>query len=359
VKTIPLLLCTLPGILAAPLAVAQTANGGMVTLRGGGLEVSADLSGWTRQLGTAVLDGNYVRLGQYTKPAGQVLSLLVDRPPEGVDLAAVCQHSLQNGAGDTPPKVLEQAAFAGKPACLFTLTLQFRRSLRGDALRRPVAGAALLGERKRQGHRAGREELERVVASLSATRYQSAPGKLQQADISDPEVAMAERYQGCSDKSKDFTCRALAAFKVGTRPSGRPSPTGVAGISIPVIFDKDVAGVLDITPSAGFIVVSNTGFSRGESGTKLRKEQEKAAKELIAAVKAGKQPPGDNWYVAAARSANAVKPAALAERSMIAPNGGAAKLYLRETSMGLVCLGLMGDPTGRLRGMLLEVYPAP
>ena len=42
---------------------------------------------------------------------------------------------------------------------------------------------------------------------------------------------------------------------------------------------------------------------------------------------------------------------------MIMPTSGTGKLYLRETSAGLVCMGLVPGPQGAVIGMLIEVYP--
>lgn len=44
---------------------------------------------------------------------------------------------------------------------------------------------------------------------------------------------------------------------------------------------------------------------------------------------------------------------------MMVPTGGTGKLYLRETTIGLVCLGLVPGPQGTLVGALLEIYPKP
>lgn len=105
-------------------------------------------------------------------------------------------------------------------------------------------------------------------------------------------------------------------------------------------------------------MVSDTAVRLDHLPGKLGKEKEKAAKEVISAVKAGHQPPDGNLIVAAARSATETHPAALAERSMIVPSEGPGKLYLRETAVGLVCVGLLPGLQGAPpMGILLEIYP--
>jgi len=203
----------------------------------------------------------------------------------------------------------------------------------------------------------GSEVLESVVMSLSATPYDNAPGELLQADLSDAEVALVEHYQGCNAKSKDFICRSLAAFKSGTRPSGRPSPVGFAGLSLPIVFDRSVAGAMEALETAGFIVVSDTTIGIGNLSGALSKGREKASKELIGAIKAGKPLPSGNLIVEAARSMTGSQPAVFAERSMMVPTGGAGKWYLRETTTGLVCLGLMPGLEGAVLGAVRGVYP--
>jgi len=347
------------GWLLAIVATAQSPNSNRTTLRGGGLEVDVDLTGWTQTEGPAVFHGTYVRLGQFVTKF-QVLSLLVDQPPPGTDLQGVCEHAVQSYSTRTGLKILEQTTVAGKAACLFMFP---------DAgQRRNLYVEMLFEDRWLELHYSapdvgksvelGRQALEPVVASLSAKRYEDSPGDLQQPDITDSTIAFVEYAQGCGAKSKDFICLALAAFKAGTRPSGRPSPVGIAGISVPVIFDKALDAAAGLRTTAGFIVLSDTAVRLDHLPGKLSKEQEKAAKEVISAVKAGRQPPGGNLIAAAARSATETHPAALAERSMIVPSEGPGKLYLRETAVGLVCVGLLPGPQGAPpMGILLEIYP--
>ena len=351
-----LFVCTLWPILA----FAQTPASQGQTLRGGGLEVRADLSGWTQTEGPAVFGGTYVRLGNFTKSNDRMLSILVDRTPPGVtDLESLCQHATKSYGGATGLKMLQRMTVAGKAGCLFTFPTA--------AQRRNFYVEMLFGDRWLELHYSapdggksvelGSEVLESVVISLSAKPYNNAPGELLQADITDAEVAMVEHYQGCNAKSKDFICRSLAAFKSGARPSGRPIPVGFAGISLPIFFDRSLAGVVVVPETAGFIVVSDTTIGTGNP--QPSKERERASKELIGAIKAGKPLPSGNLIVEAARSATESLPAVLAERSMMVPSGGTGKLYLRETSIGLVCLGLLPGPQGTLVGALLEVYPKP
>jgi len=344
-----LFVCTLWPILA-----------GAQTFRGGGLEVSADLSGWTQTEGPAVLKGTYVRLGNFTKSNDEVLSILVDRTPPGVtDLESLCQHATKSYGGAKSVKVLQPSTVAGKAGCLLTFPTAGRR--------RNFYVEMLFGDRWLELHfsapdggksvELGSEVLESVVMSLSAKPYNSAPGELLQADITDGEVALVELSQGCNAKSKDFVCRSLAAFRSGARPSGRPSPVGFAGMSLPVIFDRSLAGAVADLETAGFIVVSDTTAGLGDLPPS--NGLEKASKELIGAIKAGKPLPSGNLIVEAARSATESQPALFAERSMLVPTDGAVKLYLRETTIGLVCLGMVPGPGGALVGALLAVYPKP
>ncbi len=332
------------------------------TLRGGGLEVRADLSGWIQTEGSAVLNGTYVRLGNFSKSNDRVLSILVDRTPPGVtDLASLCQHATKSYGGSTGLKVLQPTTVAGKAGCLFTFPTA--------AQRRNFYVEMLFGDRWLELHfsapdggksvELGSEVLESVVISLSAKPYNNTPEELLQADITDAEIALVERLQGCNGKSKDFICRSLAAFRSGARPSGHPIPVGFARISLPIFFDRSLAGAVVVPETAGFIAVSDTTIGRGNLQPAPSKERERASKELIGAIKAGKPLPSGNLIVVAARSAVKSLPAVLAERSMMVPTGGTGKLYLRETTIGLVCLGLVPGPQGTLVGALLEVYPRP
>lgn len=98
------------------LLALQVHGSGVDTLRGGGLEVTADLAGWARQQGPAVLHGNYTRLGLFSAPKGQELSILVDDSPnDATDLKALCQRSEQSyGGAKAGVRVLEPATLAGK-----------------------------------------------------------------------------------------------------------------------------------------------------------------------------------------------------------------------------------------------------
>src|SRR5882724_4689810 len=96
--------------LALP-AVAQTP----LTLRGGGLEVAGDFSGWQQQPGAGVLHGNYYRLGLFYKEKGPALSLLIDEiPRDRADLDSLCNHSAKSWKSVSGLKILEPKTFAGK-----------------------------------------------------------------------------------------------------------------------------------------------------------------------------------------------------------------------------------------------------
>jgi hypothetical protein len=256
-------------------------------------------------------------------------------------------------------KVLESKSVAGTPGCLFTFpTLAQRRNFYVELIfadrwvelhySAPDGGKSI---------DLGRQSLEPIVASLKGKPYDSAPGELLEADITNAEIGLIEQGQGCSAKSKDYICRAIAAFRLGGRPSGRRKPIGLAGVGTVLFFDRSMAGMTDAIgmPEATtlLLVISDTEVQRGSFG-KLTKEQQKADKELIGAIKGGK-PIDGNPLISIAKSATETRPAALAERSMIMP--GTRKLYLRETSIGVIGLGLVAAPNGAPLGAILEVYP--
>jgi hypothetical protein len=82
------------------------------------------------------------------------------------------------------------------------------------------------------------------------------------------------------------------------------------------------------------------------------KDQDKAAKEIVDAVKGGKPLPETNVYVTGAKSAIAAKPARFAEHSLIF-QPSETPLYLRETSAGLVFLGFPKN----IVGFAIGVFP--
>src|SRR5688572_29535668 len=229
-------------VLVAILLTSQASTPATV-LKGGGLEVRADLSGWKQLQGPGILHDNYVSLGLF-EAGGQNLSVLVDIPPRGAtNLANLRSHSLRSYGPSV--ESLETSTVAGKPACMFTLP--------GSAGRRDLYVEMLFEGRWLELHYStpdngkateiGRSALETIVGSMSATRYESKPGELLYVDIAEGEVSVAEKLQGCNAKSKDIRCKALAAFKAGKRPTGRPTPVGFAGMSSMVIFDPVGASV--------------------------------------------------------------------------------------------------------------------
>ena len=187
------------------------------TLRGSGLELIADLTGWKQQQGAALLHGNYARLGVFTAASGQEMSILVDDlPNDASDLRALCLRAEQSyGGAKAGVKMLELETVAGKPACLFTLPTQLNR--RNFYVEMMVVGRWLeIHYSAPEGKDAiplARQSLEALVGSLVAKAYQTRTGELPAADITDDQIALAEHRQGCGARSKDFVCRALAAFR--------------------------------------------------------------------------------------------------------------------------------------------------
>jgi hypothetical protein len=161
------------------------------------------------------------------------------------------------------------------------------------------------------------------------------------------------QLQGCNAKSKDIRCKALAAFKAGNRPTGRATPVGFAGMSSMVMFDPIGASVIDDKPVGGYIVVSDNRVGSGVFSAKLDKEKHKAEKELIEAIKNGKRPPDSNLVVVEAKAASTTQPALVSERSLIFVPGE-RRIYLRETSLGMVSFALPGA-----RGMYIGIYLTP
>jgi hypothetical protein len=335
-------------ILLLVLVAARLSAGEMQTLRGGGIEVSVDLTGWTQQLGPAVLHDDYVRLGQFGAPGGRNLSILLDHlPPNVADLNTLCLGSQQSyGGAKAGVKVLESLTFSAKNACLFTLPTEM--------VRRNLYVEMIVEERWLEIHysapdgrdaiAAGRQSLEAMVASLTAKR-DAAPPELLMADIGDPEVALVQKLQGCGPKSKDCVCRALAAFHDGKRPAGRSAPVGIAGITMPIVFGLNIEG---LEPRPTYVVLSDTRAALGSFGPAKDKQEEKAASQLVRAVKSCQPPDADNALVKIAQSQIAVKPAGQAERSLVVSKG-----FLRETSLGLVFLSLVPNNAG----VLLGVFP--
>jgi hypothetical protein len=321
------------------------------TLYGSGLEITVDLTGWTQQQGAAILHGNYARLGLFSAPKEQDLSILVDDIPQGAtNLNNLCLGSEKSyGGSKAGVKALETETLAGKPACLFTFpTVMNRRNFYVEMM---VEGRWLeIHYSAPDGKDAiglARQSLEAIVASLVSRPLQSQASELPAADISDEEIALGQSRQGCGAKSKDFVCRALAAFKAGRRPAGRPTPVGVAGITIPIVFGLAV-DLIQTRPT--YVVVSDSCASTGGFGESKNKDEDKASSQLIRAVKAGQHPDDNNSLVIAARAQTEAKPAGLAERSLVISRG-----FLRETSMGLIYLAFVPNATG----ILLGVYPTP
>jgi hypothetical protein len=332
--------------------ILQTPNS-PTTLKGSGLEVTADLRGWTLVQGPGILHDDYVRLGLFEGKNDQELSILVDNPPRDIrDLSGLCKSSLQSYKGS---KLLEERTVAQKPACMFDFVAISRRNIYVEML---IEDRWLefhySGPDSRSAAYTGRKALEAIIGSLSATRSEIKPGELLYADITDAEITAAERSLNCNAKSRNISCQALAAFKVGKRPTGRPKPIGVAGAAFLIFFNLPVTlDPLD-KPIVGYLVVSDTRVSALTLGANLSKEQEKAEKEVLDAVNAGKHPDDTNLVVIAARSSSAAAPADLAERSLIF-KPAQIRVFVRETSVGLVGFSLLDS----VPGMFLAIYPTP
>ena len=133
--------------------------------------------------------------------------------------------------------------------------------------------------------------------------------------------------------------------KTGRRPSGRPQPVGIIGITFPLGSDESLVGYLVLSDTA---VRQDTVILKG-------KKEEAAGTELVASLKAGKQPPKNNVLAAMARSQHDAPLALMAERSMLVPLEEPGKTYLRETSEGLVSVSIVSE--GGSVGIVVGVYP--
>lgn len=313
-----------------------------VTLRGGGLEVSANLTGWTQSGGPEVLHESYVRLGTFDTPKAH-LALLVDSLPKGADLSSLCERTARGHKGG---KIVEPIAFAGKAGCLISaspsdpLSDLFFEMLMGDHWLEWHYSAL----RDDQFVESGRRALEPLIASVSA-KVETVPTAVPQSDLTDRQLEFIQKAQKCGADSKDFICRALAAFKTGRRPSGRPNPVGIIGVTFPLGTDESVVAYLVLSDTA---VRQDTVILKG-------KKEESAGTELLDSLKAGKQPPKNNMLAAMARSQHDATPALMAERSMLVPLDEPGKTYLRETSDGLVSISIVSE--GGSVGIVLGIYP--
>jgi hypothetical protein len=343
--------------LIAALAVANALSAqGVQTLRGGGLEVTVDLTGWKQTLPASILHDNYIRLGTYDfSPQGH-LAILVDQLPEGIaDAAGLCERSIVHHRGAT---ILEPSTFAGKPGCL--LVVPADEGFASLYLEIAIANrwlewhySAPTGPTFSED---GKRALEPIIASFSANADPSGL-KLPQVELTDQEVSFVERLQKCVADSTGFVCGALAAFKKGKRPQGRPKPSGVAGASFPLVFDAKIAASEDLQPMAGYVVVSDTQIHQEFLDGKLNKKFEAAAKEVIASAKLLKKPPEKNAIVIMARSDDDAEEALQSERSLLIPTRGPGKIYLRDTAIGLVSVAIVPGAQGSPLGFVLGIYP--
>jgi len=322
------------------------------TLRGGGLEVSVDLTGWKQSGGPGVLHESYVRLGTFDTDKAH-LSFLVDLVRPGEDLKTLCEGTARHHAGGT---ILEASTFAGKPACLISASPGAPQS---DLYFEMIVGNRWLEwhySAAGDGHfiEAGRKALEPLVASLAA-KVEAVPTPVPESDMTDAEVSLIERSQKCKAESKELVCRALAAFKVGKRPSGRPQPVSIVGATVELGFGGSSDAPPEFEGDAGYLVLSDTA-ARQEEFRRVNKKDLAASNEVVAAVKLGKHAPANNLVVAAARKEHDAPPAKLAERSLLIPNEAPGKIFLRETTVGLVSVELASDE-GAV-SIVLGIYPA-
>ena len=258
-------------------------------MRGGGVEVSVNLTGWTQSGGPEVLHESYVRLGTFDTPKAHTRASC-GFASKGTDLSSLCERITQGHKGG---KIVEPTAFAGKAGCLVsaspsaTLSDLFFETLVEDHWLEWHYSAL----RDDQFVESGRRALEPLVASLSA-KVETVPTAVPQSDLTDRQLEFIQKTQECNADSKDLICRALAAFKTGRRPSGRPQPVGIIGITFPLGSDESLVGYLVLSDTA---VRQDTVILQG-------KKEEAAGTELVASLKAGKQPPENNVLMAMARS---------------------------------------------------------
>ena len=346
----------IPALIAAVAFVSALSAQSTPTLRGGGLEVTVNLEGWKQTLPASILHDNYVRLGAYDfSPQGH-LAILVDELPDGItDAPGLCQKTL---AHHRDAKILEPSTFAGKPGCLLVVPAE-----KGSAslyLEMAVANRWLEWHYSAPTGPAfsddGRHTLEPVIASFSAKADPSGL-KLPQVELTDQEVSFVEHQQNCAADSADFVCRALAAFKEGKRPRGRPRPSGMAGASFPLVFDAKLAASADVSPVAGYAVVSDTQVNLQFFDGELNKEFTTAAKELIASAKLLKRPPERNAIVKMARKDDDADDALQSERSLVIPTRGPGKVYLRDTTVGLISVAIVPGAQGSPLAFILGIYP--
>jgi hypothetical protein len=343
--------------LIAALTVANALSAqGVQTLRGGGLEVTFDLTGWKQTLPASILHDNYIRLGTYDfSPQGH-LAILVDELPQGIaDTEGLCQRSMAHHGG---AKILDPSTFAGKPGCLLvvpadegfaSLYLEMATVNRWLEWHYSAPTGPTFADD-------GKRALEPLIASFSAKADPSGM-KLPQVELTDQEISFVERLRKCVAGSTDFVCDALTAFKEGKRPQGRPKPSGVAGASFPLVFDAKMAASDDFQPVAGYVVVSDTQIHQELIDGKLNKKFEAAAKEVIASAKLLKKPPEKNAIVAMARMDDNAEDALQSERSLLIPRRAPGKTYLRDTAIGLVSVTIVPGAQGSPLGFVLGIYP--
>ena len=284
------------------------------------------------------------------------MSILVDQLPAGVtDVAGLCEQSVAHHRG---AQILAPSAFAGKPGCLLvvpadqgfaSLYLEMVTENRWLEWHYSAPTGATFADD-------GKRAMEPLIASFSAKADPSGL-KLPQEELTDQMVTLIEHLQKCVADSADFVCRALAAFKEGKRPRGRPQPAAVAGASFPLVFDSKLAASEDFQPRAAYIVVSDTQLEQEFIEGQLNKKFEAAAKELIASAKLLKKAPEKNAIVVQARGHTYADAALQSERSLVMLGEGPGKVYLRDTAIGLVSVAIVRGPQGSPLGFVLGIYP--
>lgn len=288
--------------------LAQGDGLGVETLRGGGLEITVDLTGWKRVLPASVLHDEYIRLGAFDySPVGH-LAILVDALPPGLtDAAGLCRKSQDHFRGS---QILAQPSFAGKPGCL--LLVPSEKGFSSLYLLQAVGGRWLewhySGPAGPEFAYQGRKRLEELMPSFSA-KADSSGEKLPQSDLTEKEVTFVERQLNCAPNSTGPACRGLAAFKTGVRPQGRPKTVAVTGAVFRWRLGPGAAGgrLEDLGALGGYLLLSDTQMHVRMilPGLERNKKVLATADKLVSATEKFRKLPDNNAVEALAREVEA------------------------------------------------------